>query len=288
MLGRKKEGSLVCPSCGLLVGVNDDACLNCGRRNPGLWGFGPVLAKLGRGGMDDAFIQLVFVACGILYALSLIADPDGIQMGGMLSFLSPSGPGLFLFGASGALPVFGYGRWWTFLSATWLHGGLIHIFFNMMWIRQIGPAVIELYGLSRMILIYTIAGVVGFFASSMAGYYLAFMPGILRGADLTIGASASIFGLLGAMIYYGRRSGSSMIGDQAKRWAMFLFIFGFIFPGIDNWAHLGGFVGGYASALWLDPMKPERMDHLLGALACLGLTALAIIASVVHGYQFMG
>ena len=287
MLGRKKEGSLVCPSCGLLVGVNDDECFNCGRKNPGMWGFGPALSRLGRGAMDDAFIQMVVVACGILFALSLIADAGAIGMGGMMNFLSPSSQGLFLFGASGAIPVFGYGRWWTILSATWLHGSLIHIFFNMMWIRQLGPSVIDLYGLSRMIVIYTIAGVVGFFASSMAGYYLAFMPSILRGAGLTIGASASIFGLLGAMIYYGRRSGSSMIGQQAKMWALFLGVFGLIFPGIDNWAHLGGFVGGYVAAMWLDPLKPERMDHLLGALACLALTALAIIVSVIHGYQFI-
>ena len=78
-----------------------------------------------------------------------------------------------------------------------------------------------------------------------------------------------------------------MIGQQAKMWAIFLFVFGLMFDAVDNWAHLGGFVGGYASAIWLDPLKPERMDHLIGALACLGLTALAIIFSVIHGYKFL-
>ncbi len=276
MLGRKKEGAVVCPSCGLLVGVNDDACYNCGRRNPGLWGFGSVLANLIRGHVD--FDQFVIVACAVLFAISLLISvlfaPYQIRMDGF-NFLGPSGPASFLLGASGGYPIGTFGRWWTVLSASWLHGSLMHILFNMMWIRQLIPAVQELYGLSRMFIIYTIAGVVGFGMSSMMSN------------NQTLGASAAVFGLLAAMVYYGRRGGSSMIGQQAKMWAIFLFVFGLIFPAVDNWAHLGGFVGGYASAMWLDPLKPERMDHLIGALACLGLTALAIIFSVIHGYKFM-
>lgn len=201
-------------------------------------------------------------------------------MGGMLGFMSPSIRGLFLFGASGAVPVFEMGRWWTFLTASWLHGGLLHIFFNMMWVRQVGPAVIEFYGISRMIIIYTVSGIVGFVASSLAGRY---MGGFLGGAGWTIGASASIFGLIAALIYYSRRGGSSIVGQQARMWAIFLFIFGFMMQGVDNWAHLGGFVGGYLSSAWLDPLKPERGDHLLGAFLCLALTALAIVYSVIHG-----
>ena len=60
--------------------------------------------------------------------------------------------------------MFGYGRWWTVLSASWLHGGALHILFNMLWVRQLGPATAEIYGPGRMIIIYTIAGAVGFHA----------------------------------------------------------------------------------------------------------------------------
>jgi len=237
--------------------------------------------------MDEVFIQFVIVACAILYAGSLLIDYQSIQMGGFLNFLSPSRQGLFLFGASGAMPVFSFNRWWTVLSATWLHGGLIHIFFNMYWVRMIGPSVIDFYGLSRMILIYTIAGVSGFVLTSFVGYAFPFAPALLRGSDMTIGASAAVFGLIGSLIYYGRRSGSSMVYQQAKQWAIFLFIFGLIFPGIDNWAHLGGFAGGYLASAWFDPLKQERLDHSLGALACLALTALSIVVSVVHGFQLL-
>ena len=276
---RQKWGSVVCPSCGSLVGVQDEQCLTCGRRNPGLWGFGPALSRLGR---DLGFTQFVMWGCIILYLLTLVLDPQGIRAGGFLNFLSPSLNSLFVFGASGAIPVFGYGRWWTFLTAGWLHAGLLHIFFNMMWVRQLAPPTSEMYGASRMVIIYTIAGIVGFAASTMSGT-LVFLPAMLRGAGFTVGASAPIFGLLGALVFYGRRTGSSAVGDQAKSWAVMLFIFGFIMPGVDNWAHLGGFAGGYGTAKFLDPLRPERVDHLIAALVALGLTMIAIAFSIVQG-----
>jgi rhomboid protease GluP len=277
---RQKWGSVVCPSCGNLVGVNDERCFTCGRWNPGLWGFAPALTRFGR---DLGFTPFVIGACGVLYALMLFADPSGINQGGLLNFLSPSLRSLFLFGASGATPVFRYGRWWTVLTAGWLHAGLLHIVFNMMWIRQLAPATSEMYGASRMVVIYTIAGIVGFTASTFAA---AFVP-ILGGAGFTVGASAPIFGLLAALIYYGRRTGSRVVGEQAKAWAVMLFIFGFIMPGVDNWAHLGGFAGGYAAAKLLDPLHPERLDHLIAALVCLGATGIAIAFSVVDGWRLL-
>jgi rhomboid protease GluP len=133
-----------------------------------------------------------------------------------------------------------------------------------------------------MVIIYTVAGVAGFLLSSLAGEFMGWLPiRVLQGAQLTVGASASIFGLLGALVYYGRRTGSSMAGSQAWSYAIPLFIFGFIFPGVDNYAHAGGFGGGYLTALWLDPLKPERANHMLGALVCLALSILAVAASVV-------
>ena len=83
------------------------------------------------------------------------------------------------------------------LSAGWLHGGLLHILFNMNAVRQLCPPVADLYGPGRMMLIYTAGGVVGFAASSLTGFYLAGVP-LLSGSQLTIGASAPLFGLLGS------------------------------------------------------------------------------------------
>ncbi|MCC7177484.1 MAG: rhomboid family intramembrane serine protease [Acidobacteria bacterium] len=272
MLKRQTEGSVICTSCGVLVGVNDDTCYNCGRRNPGLWGYGPALRRLGH---DLGFVPVVMGGTITLYALSLLLSGTNIQ-----GFLSPSTEILFLLGASGAVPVFTFDRWWTVLTAGWLHAGVLHIFFNVMWIRQLAPAVADLYGAGRMIIIYTASGVAGFTASSVAGLYLAGIP-LIGGALFSVGASAPIFGLLGALVHYGRRTGHSHAGQAGLQYALFLGLFGLIFPGVDNWAHAGGFAGGYLASLVLDPLKKERIDHLALALGCLVLTLVALIASFV-------
>jgi rhomboid protease GluP len=282
---RQKTGSVVCASCGSLVGVNDDTCYSCGRRNPGLWGFGPVLRRFGN---DLGFVSLVIYGSAALYTATLLVSlmlGESIMGGSLFSMLGPGSRSLFLFGASGAVPVFVYDRWWTVLSAGWLHGGALHILFNVLWIRQLGPAVGDLYGAARMIIIYTLAGIAGFLLSSVAGQYLPPLP-LLRGAQFTIGASAPIFGLLGALVYYGRRSGSNQVHSEAMGYAVTLFVFGLIMPGVDNFAHAGGFAGGYLAGMWLDPLKRERMDHFIGAALCLGATALAIVWSIVSVYFF--
>ena len=274
---------MVCPSCGSLVGVRDDKCYMCGRANPSLWGFAPVLRRLGA---DLGFVPLVVGASVVLYALTLLASGQGLQvMGGGMSILAPSGESLFLFGSSGAVPVFLYGRWWTVLSATWLHGGLLHILFNMMWVRDIGPSAADIVGPGRTVIIYVVSGVCGFLFSSVAGWYVP-LP-FLSGASYTVGASASIFGLLGALVHYGRKSGSSLIHGQAKQWALIMFIYGLIMPGIDNYAHAGGFLGGYAVSAFFNPLTKERGDHVLIAVVCLLATFVAIVASLYKGLSLV-
>ncbi len=277
MFKRQTSGSVICTSCGVLVGVNDDRCYNCGRRNPGLWGFAPALRNLGR---DLGFVPLVIGACFFLYVLTLIASQGSIGMRGMMGFLAPSPQSLVRFGASGAGPIFGLGFWWTVLSAGWLHGSALHILFNMLWVRDLAPTAASLYGPGRMVIIYVAAGAAGFTASSLAGAFLPNLP-FIGGATLTVGASAPIFGLLGALVHYGRRTGSQTVGAAGLQYALMLGIFGFIMPGIDNWAHAGGFGGGYLASRLLDPMKPERVDHLAIALVLLAVSLLAVAATFV-------
>lgn len=276
-LRRQTSGSVVCPSCGRLVGVVEPRCPHCGRVSPSLWGWGHLLRGLGE---DFGFVKLTIGACAVLYLLSLLANTSAISARGIMGMLSPGTDSLVRFGASGAVPVFLLDRWWTVLSASWLHGSLLHIVFNMLWVRQLAPATARLYGPGRMVLIYVIGGAAGFILSSTIGAFLPGLPSFLRGARLTIGASASIFGLLGALVYYGRR-GPSGVSQQAWSWALVLFLFGFLMPGIDNFAHLGGFGGGYLAAAWLNPMKEESQEHLVGALAALAASALAVLASLL-------
>ncbi len=262
------------------MGVRDEKCYTCGRSNPGMWGFAPLVRQFGR---DLGFVPIVIGASCILYVLTLAASGGNIMGGGLFNILSPSIGAKRWFGASGAVPVFIEGKWWTLLSATWLHGGLLHILFNMMWVRDLGPVMVDIVGPGRTVIIYTVSGVCGFLLSSAAGAFIGPLPLLGGGAGITIGASASIFGLLGALVHYGRTSGSSLIRGEAMRYAVILFVFGLIMRGVDNYAHAGGFVGGYAMSVFFNPLTRERGDHLLVALLCLAATFIAIAVSVLSG-----
>jgi len=271
---------VVCPSCGSLVGVRDDKCYTCGRANPGLWGFGPALRTLGA---DFGFAPVVIGASATIYVLTLLLSGSAIRMEGIMGLLAPSTPVLFLFGASGAIPVFTFGRWWTVLSAGWLHASLLHIALNMYWVRYIGPAMVDIIGPARTVIIYVVAGVTGFALSSFAGQFLGGIPiPILHGAGFTVGASAPVFGLIGALYHYGRTS-SSVVRQQATYFAVQAIVFGLIFPGIDNYAHLGGFAGGYLTSAFLNPMTRERGDHMIIAIACVVATFVALAVSILTG-----
>jgi rhomboid protease GluP len=272
VLKRQRNGSVLCASCGVLVGVNDATCYNCGRRNPALWGWAPALRRLGN---DLGFMPFIVGACGAIYVLALALS--GSSFGGLLS------PGFGVndyLGQSGAQAVFRYRRWSTLLSAGWLHGNILHIVFNMMWVRQLVPATAELYGPGRTIIIYTLSSIAGFFLSSAIGWYFPRMP--FFGAQFTVGASASIFGLLGAVVYYGRRTGSSMAASQAWSYAITAGAMGFIISGVDNAAHIGGFLGGYLTGRLLDPLAPERIDHVVIAVVCLLASMLSILPQLIR------
>ena len=276
MFKRQTSGSVVCASCGYLVGVKDDRCYHCGRRNPALFGYATALRNLGH---DAGFVPFVTGFCIVMFMLSILVGGVDLR-GGLFGFLAPGGN--FVLGASGVVPVFAYHRWWTVFSASWLHGSLLHIVFNLMWIRQLAPAVGELYGPGRMVIIYVIGGAIGFIASTLAGFFLSQLPPPLSPGGFTVGASSPIFGLLGALVYYGNRSGSRHIHTQALSWALSAFVFGLIMSGIDNYAHAGGFGGGYLVARLLDPLKQEQINHIMIAVALLALSVLAIVASFLH------
>jgi rhomboid protease GluP len=186
----------------------------------------------------------------------------------MLSILSPGGRALYQLGMTGGL-AWQLGWWWTLFTAIYLHGSLLHIVFNVMWIRNLGPAVTEVFGPARAFVLFNLGGAFGFLVSN-----------VMTNAP-TIGASGSIFGLLGALIVYGRRRGSSMMSQQLWQWAIVLFVFGFLMPGINNWAHAGGFAGGWGCAYLMGFIDEQRESTamVLLALAFIAVTVIGIILS---------
>ena len=279
MFKRQRTGSVVCTSCGVLVGVNDATCYNCGRRNPGLWGFAPALRTLGA---DLGFVPFVMGGCMVIYALMVVFIVGVVGTENLVQVLifGPSGDALAIFGASGGRPLLLERRWWTVLSAGWLHAGLFHLAMNMFSLRQLAYAIADLFGPGRMVIIYTAGAIVGFTASSLASWLLPAIP-FLRGGFITVGASASIAGLIGAVLAYGHRSGSGVARSYAMQGVVMLLVIGVVFPNVDNWAHFGGFAGGYLAAKLLDPLKPERIDHIATAVVCLAASVLAVTYSFV-------
>jgi membrane associated rhomboid family serine protease len=281
MFSRREGRPEICAWCRALVGVNATECPSCGRRNPTLWGFARQLRDLGA---DLGFVNLVMYGCGAMYLLGLLLTAFGggdvLGTANPLGMLAASPQVQFRLGASGASPVFEYGMWWTVLSAAWLHGGLLHIVFNMMSFRNLAPGTAELYGPARTVIIYTVGSAAGFGLSS-ASYFLGLQP--FFGAALTLGASAPILGLVGALMYYGRKTGSRHVKDFANSYVVGLIMMGFLMLGVvDNAAHLGGFIGGYVAGMLLDPQHEERMGHVIAALLCLVLTAGSILMTMLY------
>jgi rhomboid protease GluP len=266
---RQIQGSMICPSCGKLIGVGEERCPFCGAWRPGLYGFAPALQRLFGRRLD--LISIIIVSCVVLYIAALVLQPEAIfRVRGLFSLLSPGTRALYQLGMTGGV-AWSEGWWWTLLTAIYLHGGLLHIFFNVMWIRNLGPVVTEVYGPARAFVIWSIAGAAGFLISNLAS------------GSPSIGASGSIFGLLSALIVYGRRRGSSMLTTQLWQWAVLMFAMGFFMSGVNNWAHAGGFGGGWvtAEAMRFSDEKRESPRVQVLALALLALTAAGVVLSFV-------
>lgn len=179
-----------------------------------------------------------------------------------------SGSPLRSFGASVPWPYL-HGEWWRLVTAGFLHGNLLHILMNSFALFSVGAEVEALCGPSRLIVFYFVSTIAGFLLSSITGHF-------------SVGSSAGIFGLIGAMLAFGFTDKSSLgalVKAHYGQWVIFALIMSFM-PGVDIFAHIGGLAGGFAAFLilgtprarltWKEPMVRYT------ALACLAVTALCL------------
>jgi rhomboid protease GluP len=230
---------------------------------------------------DDWLVKTIIVVNIVFYIFSLLLTNDHYLTFNPLRFLAPGKTSLLMLGATGTIPVDEYGRFWSVLSANYLHGGILHIIFNLMAFRQIAPWVSKEYGVSRMFTIYTVGGV--------AGYIFSYLAGI----SFTIGASAAICALIGSLLYYGKSRGGTygtLVYREVGGWVVSLFLFGFIMPGINNWAHGGGIICGILLGIMLGYVEKlqETPLHNVLAIACGAATiiclAWAAVGAVVYRF----
>lgn len=178
------------------------------------------------------------------------------------------------------------GEWWRLLTYIFLHGGLMHIFFNMWCLWDLGALSESLYGRWTFGAIYLITGLAGGVAS------IAWNPGVL-----SIGASGAIFGLAGALIasfYLGEFSLPSVAIKGTLRslviFAVFNLFFGGLFAGIDNACHIGGLVSGLVLGALIARVAPEPRHSprriAIFVVAFLVLAACAAGLAHYHGLPF--
>jgi rhomboid protease GluP len=160
-------------------------------------------------------------------------------------------------------------QYWRWVTACFLHGGLLHIGFNMWALYDIGPLVESFYGGAKFLTIYLLTGIVGYIVS---GYF---------SGGASLGASGAILGLLGAMLAYGMRHSHTTAGRQlrnvASRWAIYILIFSFL-PGVDIFAHVGGFASGFLLAMVIgdDPPLTEGQVRTWNLVLTVMIAILAI------------
>ncbi len=159
-------------------------------------------------------------------------------------------------------------EWWRLITAGFLHGGFLHIGINSWVLWDLGPKIDEVFGGYRYLAIYFVSTVFGFAAS------LYWSPNVY-----SVGASAGISGLVGAMVGLGTKEKHSIIGRERGRylqWMALILVQGFIISGIDNAAHIGGFVGGFIIAYIAGSKGHARGDDTLWKTA--GWLSVAVTA----------
>jgi rhomboid protease GluP len=270
-------GSQLCPGCRKLISRLTDRCPHCGLRSPGSrW---KNIFLTGGSADADRLVTGLITANVVMFILSLAINP---RLGSFnpFDFLAPTNQSLLVLGSTGSLPLFQLQRWWSLIAAGFLHGGLLHLVFNMIALRQLAPLMVLEYGTNRAIIIYTLGGAGGFFISSLAG------------VSFTIGASAAICSLIGALLYYGKSRGGVYGRDlfsQIGGWALGIALFGFLIPGINNWGHGGGMAVGALLAYLLGyrEKKQESYNQKILAMGCVAGTGLILAWSCLNGILFL-
>jgi rhomboid protease GluP len=269
--GNQQPRPKICPNCGSLVGISAKRCHQCGTNlkfsmaavSKGLSGlFG------GRAPVTSALLILNV----LMFAVEFMAMAAAGEGGGLVILWGMGGEAAYRLGSSFPYSIFILHEWYRLVTAMYLHGGLIHIGFNLMVLMDIGPVVEELYGSARFFFLYTVTGIVGFLFSAFFGRH----P--------SLGASAPILGLIGLMIAVTTKRGGSQMQQLRSRlisWVVSIFVFGFLMSGVDNWAHAGGLAAGFLlGRLFADhgPMTPseQRTAYAMGWIA-----AVVVVSSFV-------
>lgn len=170
-------------------------------------------------------------------------------------------------------PLIKEGEWWRFFSAMFLHIGFLHLFMNSLALFYLGGAVERIFGTRRFIIIYFMAGFIGSVSS------------FVFNDNVSAGASGAIFGCFGALLYFGLSHKRLFFRTMGMNVIVILIInlaFGFIVPMVDNGAHIGGLIGGFATSFIVG--LPSQRGMIKKTVALVSTMILAAVLLTV-GYQ---
>lgn len=198
---------------------------------------------------------------------ALIAVNAAVFVAGLIYESSDALAGRGGFIVDGGLfgPAVDDGEWWRIVTSGFLHGGLIHIGFNMYLLYQLGSILEQLLGRARFAAVY--------FTSLLCG---SFGVLLLQPDALTVGASGAVFGLMGVLFLAYREKGIDPFSTGIASTIGINLLLTFTIPGISIGGHVGGLLGGLASA-WLlfDGGRTLGTTKAVGAVISLGAAAFA-------------
>ena len=269
--GEQQPRPKICPACGALVGISATRCHECGAS------LRFSLAALSKkfsglfGEQETPVTSALLIANFLMFGVTWVLTAQAGEAGGLHTLTGMSGAASYQLGAS--LPLLFLlqeHQWWRLVTAMFLHGGLIHIGFNMMTLMQFGPALEELYGSARYLFLYVVTGAFGFLASAWMGHF-------------SVGASGALLGLIGAMLAVTSKRGGSFIRELRSRLitsVAILFMIGFWGGlGVDNSAHIGGFAVGFLLGKIYTDRQPMNAAERNRAQALGWLAGIVIVAS---------
>jgi len=268
-----------CETCRRLISRSESVCPHCGAQRTG-WRTAQTLRAWTA---NVSVTNGLFAANLLLYAVALLMTGSNILgfEGNVFTFLAPSWEVSDFLGTLEPDAVSKHGEVWRLLTCAFLHAGILHILFNLSWLRSIGPVLEEEFGPFRFATLYIGAALCGSLTC-------------LAWGQAGLGASGAIFGLIGAGWSHGKRRGGvwgSEIRAQFGRWALSGVVFTLVMSSyVSVPGHAGGLVGGAALGWLLSP--PQRrwtQAHrdpiwmaLLGS-ALLVAVPLAFAADVAFG-----
>jgi rhomboid protease GluP len=222
----------MCPQCRAFITTDDKICPYC-NNEVGKRAVETRTTSDALGGLipqaQFTTVVILLINTGLYVATLLWSQRKGGQ-----NFFDPDSRTLFDFGAKFP-PAIAAGQWWRLITAGFLHGGILHILMNSWSLFNVGSQAEESFGASRFVVIYVCSTVTGYLVSLFAS------------PSLSIGASAGIFGLIGAMIAFSIREGTAQSAAMRSfyvQWAVLGLVMG-LWPGFDNYAHIGGVAGGF-------------------------------------------